>query len=58
VKPSRKLAPKPDSCAITIGVFDGSRQPLAGTQQVLFTVTNGNQKQVYREFQQASSLTR
>jgi hypothetical protein len=57
VKPSRKLAPKPDSCAITIGVFDGSRQPLTGVQQVLFTVTNGNQKQVYREFQQASSVT-
>jgi hypothetical protein len=54
---SPAIAPKPDSCAITIGVFDGSRQPLAGAQQVLFTVRDGNQKQVYREFQQASSLT-
>jgi hypothetical protein len=57
VRSSPKLAPKPGSCAITIQVFDGSREALAGAEQVLFTVTDGNQKQVYREFQQASSLT-
>ncbi len=30
---------------------------MAAGQQVLFTVKNGNQKQVYRDFQQASRLT-
>src|SRR5437588_4988116 len=57
VMSSPTFAPKPNSCAITIGVFDGSRQPLGGAQQVLFTVRDGNQNQVYREFQQAASLT-
>ncbi|MSV29262.1 MAG: hypothetical protein EXQ52_11075 [Bryobacterales bacterium] len=51
---SPKLAVNP--CAITVAVFDGSRQPMAAGQQVLFTVRNGNQKQVYRDFQQASRL--
>ena len=53
---SPTFAPQPNSCAITIGVFDGSRQPLGGGHQVLFTVRDGNQRQVYREFQQTSSL--
>ncbi len=47
----------PTSCTLTVAVFDGSRQPLAGGQQVLFTVKDGNRKGVYRDFQQASSLT-
>ena len=42
---SPTLAPKPNSCAITIEIFDGSRQPLGGAQQVLFTVRDGNQNQ-------------
>jgi hypothetical protein len=40
----------PVSCAITINVFDGSRKPLPAGVEVLYTLTDGNQKQVFRDF--------
>ncbi len=42
------IAPAP--CAISINVFDGSRKPLAAGVEVLYTLTDGNQKQAFRDF--------
>jgi len=44
-------------CAITINLFDGSRQPLPAATEPLVTVHDGNQNCVYREFTKGSSLT-
>lgn len=38
-------------CMLSVSVFDGTRQPMPADKQVLFTVRDGNQKTIYREFQ-------
>jgi hypothetical protein len=40
----------PQGCTIAIATFDGSRQPMPLSTEVLFTVMDGNQKQVFRDF--------
>src|SRR5438309_7466699 len=40
----------PQGCTIEVAVFDGSRQALPPEIQVLFTVTDGNQKRIFRDF--------
>lgn len=44
-------------CTVRINVFDGRRLPISSQVEVLYTLRDGNQKQVYRQFQQAASLT-
>src|SRR5215471_9677976 len=51
-----RITPSPTSCSLTINLFDGSRKPLPAGVEPLFTVHDGNQKQVYREFNKTSSL--
>jgi len=43
-------SPAPKTCTITTNVFDGARQPFAAGIDILYTVIDGNQKQVYRDF--------
>jgi hypothetical protein len=38
-------------CTLAVSVFDGTRQPMPPDTQVLFTVRDGNQKTIYREYQ-------
>ena len=47
---------EPQGCTIAISVFDGSRGPVPAGTEVLFTVRDGNQQQVFRDFRQASTL--
>src|SRR5690242_10792229 len=47
----------PDTCSLTINLFDGSRQPLPAEVQTLITVRNGNQKEVIRQFFHNSTVT-
>lgn len=44
-------------CTVQVNVFDGRRLPISSQIEVLYTLRDGNQKQVYRQFQRASSLT-
>jgi hypothetical protein len=46
----------PTACAISIDVFDGSRKPLPAGVEVLYTLTDGNQKQAYRNFLKGASV--
>ncbi len=46
----------PDSCSLTINLFDGSRQPLPAEADPLITVHDGNQKQVLRQNFKAASV--
>jgi hypothetical protein len=48
--------PQPSVCTLVIHAFDGSRQPLTAGVEPLFTIHDGNQRQVYREFAKSSSL--
>jgi hypothetical protein len=41
---------------LNINVFDGSRQPLTAGVEPLITIHDGNQHQVYREFNKSPSL--
>jgi hypothetical protein len=43
-------------CAITINVFSGTRQPFPSGTDVLFTVRDGNQQQVFRDYVKQPSL--
>ena len=37
-------------CAITIGLFSGTRQQFPSGEKVLLTVRDGNQQQVFRDY--------
>jgi hypothetical protein len=50
-------APAPNSCSITVNVFSGRREPMEKGVNVLFTLRDGNQNEVYRKFKKVSSLT-
>jgi hypothetical protein len=45
------------SCALTINIFAGTRDPMPVGTGVLFTVRNGNQETVYRNVVKTSNLT-
>jgi hypothetical protein len=45
----------PVGCTITVNVFDGSRKPVPAGVDVLYTVIDGNQKQVFRNFVKSAS---
>src|SRR5690242_7869601 len=45
------------ACSITANIFDGTRQPIAASTEVLYTLVDGNQKTVFSDDVQASSLT-
>lgn len=45
-----------NACTIAINVFDGTRQPIPSTVDVLFTFIDGNQKIVSRNYVKASSI--
>ena len=49
------LGPKP--CAATINVFSGARQPFPSGEQLLITVRDGNQQEVFRDYVDKPSLT-
>src|SRR5215217_2381277 len=38
-------------CSISVSVFDGARQPMAAGAQVLFTIRDGNQQTVHRNYE-------
>ncbi len=44
------LAPGLKPCAITIGLFSGTRQQFPSGEKVLLTVRDGNQQQVFRDY--------
>jgi len=44
-------------CAITINVFSGARQPFPSGEQLLLTVRDGNQQQVFRDYVDKPGLT-
>jgi hypothetical protein len=39
-----------DTSTLKLNVFDGSRQPISADQKLLFTITDGNAKQLVRDF--------
>jgi hypothetical protein len=39
-----------DTSALKVNVFDGSRQPLGTDQKILFTITDGNARQLVRDY--------
>lgn len=43
-------------CTIQINVFDGRRLPVSPDVEVLYTVRDGNQKMILREFRRGASL--
>jgi hypothetical protein len=47
----------PRPCRLTVNLFSGARTVLPNGTEVLLTVTDGNQKQVHRDFHRASSIT-
>ena len=44
-----KPALDPNSALLAINVFDGTRQPIKNETQLLLTVTDGAQNQLYRD---------
>ena len=46
----------PRSCALTVGLFSGTRQAFPATERVLITLRDGNQKQVFRDYVNGSSF--
>src|SRR5689334_9819130 len=44
------------ACTITANLFDGTRQVFPATTDVLYTIIDGNQHVVYREYHRTSSL--
>jgi hypothetical protein len=44
-------------CTITINVFDGTRKPISAGTNVLYTIRNGNQQEVFRDFRTSASLS-
>jgi hypothetical protein len=51
-----KPAAKPDTGHVTVNLFDGTRQPIKASTQVLLTVRDGAQNQLYRNYVRASSV--
>src|SRR6185295_16907944 len=45
-----------NSCSITVNVFSGKRELMERGVNVLLTIRDGNQKEVYRKFKKASRL--
>lgn len=46
----------PNTCTLSINLFDGSRNPLSAGIEPLITIHDGNQHQVYRDFTKGPSL--
>ncbi|HZT34244.1 MAG TPA: carboxypeptidase-like regulatory domain-containing protein [Bryobacteraceae bacterium] len=51
------LSAAANACAITVNVFDGSRQPIAPQVDVLITLRDARQNQVYRDYTKGFSRT-
>jgi hypothetical protein len=49
-------SPTPDKSSLQINVYDGTRQPLASGTDVLYRVIDGNQKQLFVQDENFSSL--
>jgi hypothetical protein len=49
------LAPE-TTAAFTVNVFDGTAQPYSGAEPILYTIRDGNQKEVSRDFHNTSSV--
>jgi hypothetical protein len=47
----------PTTSTVTINVFDGTRQPFTAGKSILYTITDGNQKQLFRKEVATPSLT-
>src|SRR5260370_40133526 len=41
----------PDTANLQLRVFDGTRQPISPEVNILVTLRDGNQKQIYRDYQ-------
>ena len=54
---ARAQASAPTKSTVTINVFDGTRRPFAAGKSVLYTITDGNQKQWVRKEVTTPSLT-
>ena len=46
----------PDTALITVNVFDGTRRPISPDLDILFTITDGNLKQLFRDFRKGPSV--
>jgi hypothetical protein len=42
--------PAAQGCSLAVTVFDGARQPMPASVEVLYTVRDGNQKNVFRDY--------
>lgn len=51
------LAFGPKTCTLTVGFYSGARQPFASAEDVLLTVRDGNQQQVFRDYINKPSFT-
>ena len=40
----------PQGCTLAVAVYDGSRKPISPGIQVLYTIRDGNQKTVFRDY--------
>ena len=47
----------PKTSTVTINIFDGTRRPFAAGKNILYTITDGNQKQWFRKEVAKPSLT-
>ena len=43
-------APRTQECCLSVSIFDGTREPIAASTELLLTVRDGNQKTVLREY--------
>ena len=46
----------PDTALITVNVFDGTRKPISPDLDILFTITDGNLKQLFRDYRKGPSV--
>ena len=47
----------PGTGLVTVNVYDGTRQPIKQGTQILLTVTDGAQNQLYRDYVGGPSVT-
>lgn len=46
----------PVGCTLAVSVLDGAKKPLPAATDILFTIRDGNQKTVFREFRKTSQI--
>jgi len=60
IKPAREsvsAAPGAGTGLVSINVFDGTRQKVKADTQILFTIVDGAQKRLFRDYRSGPSIT-